>query len=442
MFYAQGSANGPWQIQHYDDASDVPGAVQLEGDQAAWNIVLAGTESHHEAARQFVRAHCPQEWAAMNGQKPAAEAVLAEQADRAYAEYDFGKGVEVTDASGWEYTAPGVERTCKVYVETEREDDGPAPAWTLNFTVRCDPFTGGLVEAYALDSKGQMWGAMPTASNATEAVAQASDGVAAGPAGLPDVDAAAGTRLADLFAPYELALAGVGDDPESVGLVIDDTVITDPTLSECGRFSVDPSAAYGLSAPQVRALKGLNELVEGAVHAALDAGCAHLQEALEIPSGDLAGLHFSGVSSRHAIAQSLGGYLISEIVAGDALVPTRETSPPPKTPGAGTAADARAAHAGKQKFRVLGAHPEGNFFDIEVEAEDGLRAFGAAALLLKEAGEDGAASFFAAVPGGVEYELPGESVVVLETVLDPEQADVFGLENIDNDQDHPRERAR
>lgn len=83
-------------------------------------------------------------------------------ADKAFAEYVFGDGVMVTDTSGWEYTTPGHERTRKVYVETEREDDGPAPRWVLNFTVRFDPATGSLSEAYAMDNKGQVWGTMPS----------------------------------------------------------------------------------------------------------------------------------------------------------------------------------------------------------------------------------------------------------------------------------------
>ena len=84
----------------------------------------------------------------------------ATAADRAFENYYFGNGVEVADVSGWEYTTPGYERTRKVYVETEVEDDGPAPRCTLNFTVRFDPATGALVEATATDSKGQTWGTL------------------------------------------------------------------------------------------------------------------------------------------------------------------------------------------------------------------------------------------------------------------------------------------
>lgn len=81
-------------------------------------------------------------------------------ADKAFAEFNFGDSVEVTDASGWQYITPGNERSRKVFVETLREDDGPAPRWTLTFTVRFDPDTGALIEAYALDEKGQKWGSM------------------------------------------------------------------------------------------------------------------------------------------------------------------------------------------------------------------------------------------------------------------------------------------
>lgn len=80
-----------------------------------------------------------------------------------------------------------------------------------------------------------------------------------------------------------------------------------------------------------------------------------------------------------------------------------------------------------QKYRVLGAHTNRSFFEIEVDAMDGLSAFGAAALKLLEADEEDDAEFFAAIPAGVSFELPGEGVVTLETVLDPEQAEVFGL---------------
>jgi len=88
------------------------------------------------------------------------------------------------------------------------------------------------------------------------------------------------------------------------------------------------------------------------------------------------------------------------------------------------------ASTSSTQFNVLGAHANRNFFTIKVEAENDLCAFGAAALLLKEAGEDGDAEFYAAFPADVALGLPGDGVVTLDTVLDPEQAEVFGLDRL------------
>ena len=66
IFDTHGSDGGPWQIQRFDDASEVPGAPQLKDDESAWRIVIQGTAAHHEAARQFIRTHSPQEWASIN----------------------------------------------------------------------------------------------------------------------------------------------------------------------------------------------------------------------------------------------------------------------------------------------------------------------------------------------------------------------------------------
>ena len=82
-------------------------------------------------------------------------------ADNAFDSYEFGEGVIVADSSGWEYETNGHEQTCKVYVEVEHEDDGPAQRLTLHFTVRFDPVSGALAEAYAMDNKGQIWGHLP-----------------------------------------------------------------------------------------------------------------------------------------------------------------------------------------------------------------------------------------------------------------------------------------
>lgn len=84
-------------------------------------------------------------------------------------------------------------------------------------------------------------------------------------------------------------------------------------------------------------------------------------------------------------------------------------------------------HALNKIFRVLGAHASREFFDIEVHAVDGLAAFGAAARVLEEAGEESDAELFAVVPAGSTYFMPGDGVVMLETILDPENAHIYGL---------------
>ncbi len=82
-------------------------------------------------------------------------------AEQAFAGYQFGTGVMVTDSSGWSYTTPGNERTRKVYIESLALDDEHALTSVLSFTVRFDPITGELSEAYAIDEKGQVWGSLP-----------------------------------------------------------------------------------------------------------------------------------------------------------------------------------------------------------------------------------------------------------------------------------------
>lgn len=79
------------------------------------------------------------------------------------------------------------------------------------------------------------------------------------------------------------------------------------------------------------------------------------------------------------------------------------------------------------QWHVLGAHANGNFFDISVQATEPLAAFGVAAKMLEEADEEGDAQFFVAIRDGSQFELPGDSVVELSTVLDPEQKEVFSV---------------
>lgn len=58
-----------------------------------------------------------------------------------------------------------------------------------------------------------------------------------------------------------------GPDPESPacgawGYAVNGFVITDPRLSECGRFEVDPQANYGLTEAEVKLLDDANLLVD------------------------------------------------------------------------------------------------------------------------------------------------------------------------------------
>lgn len=84
-------------------------------------------------------------------------------------------------------------------------------------------------------------------------------------------------------------------------------------------------------------------------------------------------------------------------------------------------------------FTVIGSHENtGNLFVLHVLARDSLSAFGAAASELVAADADiGSTWLYVALPGHQaderDFSLPGEGVVDVSTVLDPEQADVFGL---------------
>lgn len=88
--------------------------------------------------------------------------------------------------------------------------------------------------------------------------------------------------------------------------------ITDPFLSECGRFPADPTETYGLSADDAKQLAALNKLIQKAADNALNAGCLTIQEELGIESGDLAGLHFSGTDHVYPVAKAMADYLLSE----------------------------------------------------------------------------------------------------------------------------------
>lgn len=81
-----------------------------------------------------------------------------EAADQAYASYDFGEGVEVDDASGWERVTPGEVWTRPVFVRTDDGEPDGVACHRLTFTVRFQPDSEVITETYAIDQKGVIWG--------------------------------------------------------------------------------------------------------------------------------------------------------------------------------------------------------------------------------------------------------------------------------------------
>lgn len=70
------------------------------------------------------------------------------------------------------------------------------------------------------------------------------------------------------------------------GFNLNGMFITDPSLSECGRFSVNPLEAYGLSAKDVAELERLNKALESATMAAKGDARHSLESRLATPGQD------------------------------------------------------------------------------------------------------------------------------------------------------------
>jgi hypothetical protein len=85
--------------------------------------------------------------------------------------------------------------------------------------------------------------------------------------------------------------ANTGD--ARIGFEFKGTVVTDATMSECGRFSVQP-AYYNLSNDDAYFLNRVNRLVQEAADVALNSAARYIQDYLGVEHGDLAGLYFSG----------------------------------------------------------------------------------------------------------------------------------------------------
>ncbi|OZB34761.1 MAG: hypothetical protein B7X51_00815 [Pseudomonas sp. 34-62-33] len=70
LFDTSDSANGPWQVQAFDDPEAATAQFgvtvpKLDGDDLAWRLVFHGKAAHHAAARAFLAAHNPIELASI-----------------------------------------------------------------------------------------------------------------------------------------------------------------------------------------------------------------------------------------------------------------------------------------------------------------------------------------------------------------------------------------
>lgn len=97
-------------------------------------------------------------------------------ADAAYQNYDFGPGVQVEDHGGWAYTSgpagkPGAsDWTCPVFVRCPDTENPGSPTTKLTMVVRFESVASTVLEAYAIDGKGSVWGRATTATKAAVAV--------------------------------------------------------------------------------------------------------------------------------------------------------------------------------------------------------------------------------------------------------------------------------
>lgn len=79
------------------------------------------------------------------------------QAQIAFDHYEFGDGVTVEDSGGWEHSSGSAERSRPVFVSVDGQEDTVKLTFVARFTHRNE-----LDEVYAIDSKGQIWGSLPS----------------------------------------------------------------------------------------------------------------------------------------------------------------------------------------------------------------------------------------------------------------------------------------
>lgn len=97
------------------------------------------------------------------------------------------------------------------------------------------------------------------------------------------------------------------------GIVVNDFLITDLSLSECGRFKVDPQATYDVPAEWANALGWLNKTLDQACEDAINAGCLHIQNQLGVKDGGFAGIFFSDNDNREGLQIVLAHYLYEQL---------------------------------------------------------------------------------------------------------------------------------
>lgn len=113
----------------------------------------------------------------------------------------------------------------------------------------------------------------------------------------------------------DLKLSTDTENQPVFGFSSKDIFISDPFVSDCGRFEAHPTDTYGISLKDARALVRLNKALATAIEAAVNAGCKVLQDEMGIESGDVAGIHFSNTDNRIGIAESLGKYFAAELAS-------------------------------------------------------------------------------------------------------------------------------
>ena len=89
-------------------------------------------------------------------------------ADRAFEQYDFGTAVEASD--GWESLRPGTYMTRRVYLaDDERAGSATVPCWFTVVFRHVD--SDEVVEAYAMNEHGSVFGRLEDSEEAASAAA-------------------------------------------------------------------------------------------------------------------------------------------------------------------------------------------------------------------------------------------------------------------------------